>query len=291
MNIKFNTDSYTPSLAINTSGKVLYANDSATKAFPSLLEEGGIFKIIDKNYIMKFSMLQRSVDIAETKSTKYPYAIVRISGSAVFKTIEMEFIKITEKSEAETAAEKKMFEYFDNISADLTTKKINVYNLLENVSSRIKSIKGFSYKDINIDCNQKIEFLCEVNKITAMIITVIFTLNEINFVDPVSIKALINNAELVLKFSVPHRFKTLPLGNTDICTLFPGVSARIMFLHALCEEMNAQISINLLSENLIISCNVPPVSNKIVKVYADMSIYKTENTIDSIINALNIYKK
>lgn len=283
-----------PTVVANTSGELIYMNDKAFSALPSVKIGDEVSKIIDMDYVKKISMYDDKIDVVKTKIGPYGKAVIKVEGKGIFKSIEI-FLEDDENSSP--FRDKNVLFTFAEAINDNSNENIRVLDFITTLADRINYKKGYSYKKLNVVNVTNEEFYTNRSKLELLLISSTFILNEINYVDPIDVYVKKENKFLSISLSV----KSDEFGDHDFdraeeraCALFPQILTKASFVDSICEECGIERGMSYKDRHLIINLKIKEAPKKgeySLRSGANLPLSDSYNRIDRYIEILDSMTK
>lgn len=284
-----------PAFIVNSSGKLTYMNEKAFDTFPSIKVGDDISNIVDIDYIKKLSMYTNKMDVIKTKVNTYGRAAVRVTGGGIYKAVHI-YLENSNDSEEDFADDKKMFFAFNDAIKRTDRTEINVLEFLYSIVENINCRKGYSYKKFAISANADDVVFAERPRLEALIISSVFILNEVNYIDVISMSAKKIGTTLEFSLSV----KSDAFGKDSIADAeeimiseFPETMSRIELVNAICDESKVDYSVSYSGTEMIMTFKIKENRKLSYKLYTspeDMYM-SNEDRISGYIDAFGIERR
>lgn len=252
-----------PTIVANTSGELIYMNDKAFAALPSVKVGDRVSKIIDMDSLKKISMYDDKTEVVNTKIKPYGKAVVKVVGKGVFKSIEI-FLE-NDKNINKMFGDKNALYTFSEAINDNSGENVKILDFINTISDRISYKKGYSYRKLNATFTSNDEFYTTKSRLELILVSVAFILNEINYVDPIDVYARKEKEFLYISLSVP----TDEFGDADfdiaeerVCALFPQIVTRTSFVDSICEECGIERGMSYNNKHVIVNLRVRELQRK-----------------------------
>ncbi len=252
-----------PTLVSDLNGKIIYLNNRAVTDLYPVKVGDNVSKFVDLDYVRKFSIFDKKIDVVAPKASKFEKLILRTAGIGATKTIEYYFAHSEKDCFDEMEKDKRFFSTYSEIVNTEANKVVKLNEFITRIVQYMHSDLRFAYRKFDvIKTDDKDEMYTNYAHLSALTVGTIIALNEINYRNPIEISVRKMLDEYSLEISVgANTFKNAE-GLSELLELYPRISMRLIYLTSLCDDTGVKYKFVVKPNRICASFMITELVNK-----------------------------